>query len=1057
MKYTIGLDIGIASIGWAVINNEKSRIEDLGVRIFKKAEESDGKALNLARREARGTRRRIRRRAVRMQKVKELFVEYNLISKEELETLYIIDENSIDVYELRFDGLDELLDRKEWARVLTNIAKRRGYKSNRKTEEEDKEGGKLIKGTKSNQRILEESGYRTVGEMLFKDEKFSNNKRNKGGQYENTILRSMLIDEVRILFEKQREFGSKFASNEFEEKYIEVITYQKPFMTEELLNKMLGKCTLEKGEPRAPKNSYTFERFMLLQKINNISIITDRDDFKITDEQRKLITEMAYNQAEIKYSQLRKVLGLLAGDRFRQLNYYDKNKDLSEQELVKKIEEKTKFVKLEGWHKIRLACKQNNFSDKFNLIVQNPELQNIIADALVRNKDDEGIKKYLFDRNIDEDIINAVLLVNFTKFGHLSYKAMDKLIPELEKGYGYTEACYNLGFKEEKKILNEKLPTLSREEQSILNPVVLRAVTQTRKVVNAIVERYGSPTEVHIETARELAKSTDERDKIDKRQKENEANNEKIKEYIRENFQIEPKPFDIVKVKLWREQGNKCAYSGLPIDANRLFEDKYVEVDHIIPFSRSFDDSYNNKVLVLSKENQNKREKTPFEYMGENQKKWHRFEEFVLLTYKYNPKKRENLLIKNFSEEKSKKWIDRNVNDTRYIAKFMNDYITNNLKFADSNKKQKVFNINGQTTAALRHFWGLSKDRSASDKHHAQDAVVIACATTANIKKVAEYSKYKSLYSKDEKYNKNIILKEPWPKFRQEVQARMEDYDNNGELYALKYGEFRNYDDIDISTIKPIFVSRMPERKITGKAHKETMRSSKYIDKGFTLVKKDLKSITESEIKSIINNEAYRELYLSDKKLYDDIYQKLQECNFKADKAFKEEYRKYSKKGNSPIVRSIKVPSAGSTGVKLKNKAIAENANMVRVDVFLKNNKYYLVPVYVSDFVKEELPNKAIVAAKGEQDWIEMTEEYEFKFSLYPNDLVKIKKKNEKEVYAYYNSTDRSTAAMKVLSVEGGKNPDRICVQRLEIFEKYEVSVLGNISRINKEKRKGVK
>lgn len=1056
MKYTIGLDIGIASVGWAVIDDEKSRIEDLGVRIFKKAEESDGKALNLARREARGTRRRIRRRAVRMQKVKELFVEYKLVSKEELETLYIIDENSIDVYELRSDGLDELLDRKEWVRVLTNIAKRRGYKSNRKTEAEDSEGGKLIIGTVNNKKLLQENGYRTVGEMLFKDEKFSNNKRNKGGQYENTVLRSMLIDEVRILFEKQREFGSKFASEKFEEKYIDVITYQKPFMTEELLNKMLGKCTLEKGEPRAPKNSYTFERFMLLQKINNISVITDKDDFEITDEQRKLIIEMAYNQAEVKYSQLRKVLGLSDEDRFRQLNYYDKNKDLSEQELVKKIEN-TRFVKLEGWHKIRLACKENNCSDKFNLIIENPELQNIVADALVRNKDDEGIKKYLSDRNIDEDIINAVLSVNFTKFGHLSYKAMDQLIPELEKGYGYTEACYNLGFKEDKKTLNEKLPTLSNEEQSILNPVVLRAVTQTRKVVNAIIDRYGSPTEVHIETARELAKSADERDRIDKRQKENEANNEKIKEYIRENFQIEPKPFDIVKVKLWREQGNKCVYSGMPIDANRLFEDKYVEVDHIIPFSRSFDDSYNNKVLVLAKENQDKREKTPFEYMGENQEKWHRFEEFVLLTYKYNSKKRENLLIKNFSEEKSKKWIDRNINDTRYIAKFMNDYINNNLKFADSNKKQKVFNINGPTTAALRHFWGLSKVREDSDKHHAQDAVVIACATTANIKKVAEYSKYKSLYSKEDKYNKNIVLKEPWIKFRQEVQARMEDYDNNGELYALKHGEFRNYDDIDISTIKPIFVSRMPERKITGKAHKETMRSSKYIDKGFTLVKKDLKSITESEIKSIINNEVYRELYLSDKKLYDDIYQKLQEYNFKADKAFKEEYRKYSKNGNSPIVRSIKVPSAGNTGVKLKNKAIAENANMVRVDVFSKNSKYYLVPIYVSDFVRQELPNKAIVQNKKEEDWIEMTDEYEFKFSLYPNDLVKIKKKNEKEVYAYYNSTDRSTAAMNLLSVGGEQKIRGIGVKSLEIFEKYEVSVLGNISKINKEKRKGVK
>lgn len=1053
MKYTIGLDIGIASVGWAVINEEKSRIGDLGVRTFKKAEEADGKSLNSVRREARGTRKRIRRRAVRMQKVKELFLEYNLVSKEELKSLYVITENSIDVYELRADGLDELLDRKEWARVLTNIAKRRGYKSNRKTEAEDSEGGKLITGTDNNKRLLEEKGYRTVGEMLFKDEKFANNKRNKGGQYENTILRSMLIDEVRILFAKQREFGSIFASKEFEEKYLDVITYQKPFMTEELLNKMLGKCTLEKGEPRAPKNSYTFERFMLLQKINNISVITSNEDFKITDEQRKVITEMAYNQAEIKYSQLRKVLGLSDGDRFRQLNYYDKNKDLSEHELVKKVEN-TKFVKLEGWHKIRIACKQNG---KFSLIVQNPELQNIIADALVRNKEDEGIKKYLSDRNIDEDIINAVLSVNFTKFGHLSYKAMNKIIPELEKGYGYTEACSNVGFKDVKKCLSKKLPPISKLDNVVLNPVVLRAVSQTRKVVNAIIDRYGSPDEVHIETAKELAKSADERDKIDKRQKENEANNEKIKEYIRENFQMEPKPFDIVKVKLWREQGNKCAYSGLPIDANRLFEDKYVEVDHIIPFSRSFDDSYNNKVLVLAKENQNKREKTPFEYMGEDQEKWHRFEEFVLLIYKYNPKKRENLLIKNFSEEKSKKWIDRNINDTRYIAKFMNDYITNNLRFMDSNKKQKVFNINGQTTAALRHFWGLSKDRSVSDKHHAQDAVVIACATTANIKKVAEYSKYKSLYSKEDKYNKNIVLKEPWPKFRQEVQARMEDYDNNGELYSLKYGEFRNYDDIDISTIKPIFVSRMPERKITGKAHKETMRSSKYIDKGFTLVKKDLKSITKSEIEAVINNETYRELYLSDKNLYDDIYQKLKNTNFKADKAFKEEYRKHSKTGNGPIVRSIKVPSAGNTGVKLKNKAIAENANMVRVDVFSRNNKYYLVPIYVSDFVKKELPNKAIVQNKKEEDWIEMTKEYEFKFSLYPNDLVKIKKNNGKEIYAYYNTTDRSTAAVKVLSVEGGKKPDRVYVQNLEIFEKYQVGILGNINKIKKEKREGVK
>lgn len=126
MRYTIGLDIGIASVGWAIINNDKSRIEDLGVRVFKKAEEENGKALNLARREARGTRRRLRRKSIRMKKIKELFIKYKLISKEELEDVYIINQNSKDVWELRVLALDEKIDRKEWVRVLTNIAKRRG-------------------------------------------------------------------------------------------------------------------------------------------------------------------------------------------------------------------------------------------------------------------------------------------------------------------------------------------------------------------------------------------------------------------------------------------------------------------------------------------------------------------------------------------------------------------------------------------------------------------------------------------------------------------------------------------------------------------------------------------------------------------------------------------------------------------------------------------------------------------------------------------------------------------------------------------------------------------
>ena len=1062
MKYTIGLDIGIASIGWAVINNDKNRIEDLGVRTFKKAEEADGKALNLARREARGTRRRIRRRAERMKKVKELFVKYNLVTSEELENLYVIEENTIDVWALRAKGLDKILNRKDWARVLTSIAKRRGYKSNRKTDEEDKEVGKLSKGTIENKRILEEKGYRTIGEMFYKDEKFINNKRNKAGTYNNTVLRAMLIDEIHILFDCQRKYGSEFANENFEKEYIDVITFQKPYITPELLEKMLGKCTFEKEEARAPKNSYTFERFMLLQKVNNINIKVGEQKLEIPLEKKKEIVELAYKQSEIKYYQLRKVLKLPEEARFVELNYFQnkKQEELSEDDVVKKAEN-VKFVRLEGWHKIRVALKANDFEEKFELIKENPKLQNIIADALVRNKTDETIVKYLTDKNIDEGIIKSILNINFTKFGHLSYKAMEKIIPELEKGLTYDKACENVGyeFKGMSNELQYKLPPVSELNDVILNPVVLRAVSQTRKVINAIIDKYGSPKAIYVETAKELAKSYDERRNLEIKQKNNLKNNEEIKEYIRETFKFEPKPFDIVKMKLWREQNGKCPYSLKSIPAERLYEENFVQVDHIIPFSRSFDDSYNNKVLVLTDENQRKKEKTPFEYFGENVEKWKSFEEFVESTYKFNLKKRQNLLIKNFSEEKSNEWVQRNINDTKYIAKFMYNYITNNLQFADSELKRKVYNINGQATAVLRHYWGLKKERDKSDKHHAQDAVIIACATNKNIKRVSDYSRRKILYNDNKtELNSEIEIKEPRPKFREEVEARMEDLDNNGELYALKHGEFRNYDDIDISTIKPIFTSRMPERKITGSAHKDTRRSMKFIDKGynFTVVKKSLKNISKKEIEDIINKREFKPLYMSDKIMYDDIYEKMKESNFKAEEAFEGPYIKHSKNGKGPIVRSIKVPSSGSSGVKLKNHSLAENSNMVRVDVFEKNNKYYLVPIYTSDFAKHKLPNKAIAIAKDEKDWIEMTDEYKFKFSLYTNDLVKIKKKNEKEFYAYYTSTHRGTAAINVLSINGEEKIGGIGVKGLEVFEKYNVSILGEISKVKKEKREGV-
>ena len=1019
MKYVMGLDIGIKSIGWAVINLEKNRIEDLGVRLFEAAERpKDGGAVNEKRREYRSLRKRLKRKKVRMDKIKELFIKYNLIDKDNMASLYILSKEDTDVWKLRLEALDRKLTNREFARVLTAIAKRRGYKSNRKIEEIDEksENGKLTKAIKLNKLYMESKGYRTVGEMFAKDEKYLVSKRNKGGQYNNCIDRNELVEEIKIIFEKQREYGNALASENFEAEYLEVFNWQKAFMSAELIRKMIGKCTFEKEEPRASKNSYTFERFMLLQKVNNLSYTLKGEKIYLTEDDKKKIIDQAYLvKSGIKYSKIRKDLNLPEEAVFTGLNYYQKlikkedgsYEKMPYEEIVKKTEELAIFVKLVGYHEIKSVL--NDCREK-ERILKDYDLLDKIAEVLTLNKTDVTLTEELKKLELDNCTISALLKINFTKFGHLSYKTMKKILPYLEEGMQYDKACVLAGynFKNDDENPKYKLPIIPKED--IRNPVVYRAVTQTRKVINAVIDKYGSPFEIHIEVARELTKSFKDRKKTEKDQLENRAMNDNLKKDIEEHFGIKAKPVDMLKKKLYHEQGGKSAYSLNSIDYNRLFENGYVEIDHAIPFSRSFNDSYNNKVLVLSRENQEKRNMTPYEFLSENGK-WEEYEAWVKSTYRNNFKKRENLLVKNFNSEKENEWIERNLVDTKYIARYMSNFVKKNLLFDNHGEKEnriKVKTIVGAATTALRHYWGIpAKNRAESDLHHAEDAVIIACATDSFQKKIREYSKEKELYYPnkngeyfdpstgeivDVKY-KTHEMGRPWENFKEELEARM----SQNPVHDLKYGNFTNYNDVDIEKVKPIFVSRMPNRKISGQAHEETIYSLKHNkDNGVVTVKKPLNRISKAEIEMVINKEECKELYRSDKDLYDRIYQRLLMYDFKSEKAFPNdfEFRKFSAKGEGPLVRTIKVPSVLNAGVEVQ-KGLAANGNMVRVDVFTKDDKYYLVPIYVAHMVKDKLPNKAIKANKPENEWLEMDKNYIFKFSLYPNDMILIKKKNQ--------------------------------------------------------------
>ena len=148
-------------------------------------------------------------------------------------------------------------------------------------------------------------------------------------------------------------------------------------------------------------------------------------------------------------------------------------------------------------------------------------------------------------------------------------------------------------------------------------------------------------------------------------------------------------------------------------------------------------------------------------------------------------------------------------------------------------------------------------------------------------------------------------------------------------------------------------------------------------------------------------------------------------------------------------------------------KGIAGNNTMIRIDVFRENGKYYYVPIYAADVVKKRLPNKAATAHKQYEDWREM-EDQNFIFSLYPKDLIHIRSKKNikvkmnngmpyefKEIYAYYSGSNISTASISGIAHDNSFSYEGLGIQSLEIFEKCQVDILGNVSVVKSEKRMG--
>lgn len=1111
MDYRMGLDIGITSVGWSVLENnskgEPKRIVDLGVRIFDAAENpKDGASLAAPRREARGTRRRLRRRKHRSQRLKQLFEDCGLIEIDKFEKRYV-SAGLPDVYELRYEALDRVLTGEEFAQILLHIAKHRGFQSNRRAELKEEEGGKVLKSTSDNERLLQEKQYRTVGEMLYLDEKFKIsadgsgsrnvlNTRNHEGNYFNTVTRALLVQEVQMIFARQREMGNSFAGEELESDYLKIMQGQRSFdlgpgepspYAGNLIEKMVGYCTLEKAEHRAAKACYTSEKFVMLQKLSHLRVRDKKGDtVELTDDFQEII-EMAHRQKKVTYAAIRKKLGLGNEYTFADLSY---NEEADSREEALKKAEKAVCIQLPYFHAIREALGEYDISLLYRTEFVD-KLDRIGTILTLYKSDDTRMKKFE-DVELTEGQKEALLELNPAKFQHLSLVAMRKIIPFLEQGMTYNVACEKAGYDFKAEWKGEKVHLLKGQDiknlvDGIANPVVRRSVSQTFKVMNAIILKYGSPQAVHIELARDIAKSLDERNKSTKKRNDNEKKNAAVKKQLEQLGFSDLRDSDVLKYKLWQEQGECCLYSGTHIPITRLFESKYAEVDHIIPYSKSFDNGYSNKVLVLAEENQGKGNRLPYEAFGKNQEKWNRFERNVY-QYVKDPVKRNRLLKQELTDEDIKAYKQRNLNDTRYITSFVHDVILNYLEFAPypvEGKVRKVFAVNGRITNFLRVRWGLAKKDRSTDTHHAVDAVLVACCTQNMIRKITRnlqakeigYSRKLEVYDEEtgEKFCRADYsddawiemfgrkLDPPWSWFNDELDFRLHpDPQEFIRKFPREYARF-DYPEGEEEKIRPIFVSRMPRHKVSGAERADTIRSPRHFEEKGTVVSKvplEKLKLEKGEIKDYYRPE-------TDKLLYEALKTQLIAYDGDAVKAFQEPFYKPKADGSKgPLVRKVKVEEKLTLGVFVNGKnGIASNGDMVRVDVFCENGKYYFVPIYVADTRKKELPNKAAVAYKPYGSWKEMKDDA-FLFSLYPNDLFYFKHKqgmkgktNGKapciinEQVCYFKGANIATASFSGILHDSSASFEGLGIQSLLEMRKYQVDVLGNVSQVKSEKR----
>jgi CRISPR-associated endonuclease Csn1 len=748
----LGLDIGTNSIGWCLIE-DNTRVVDIGARIFSDGRDpKSGASLAVDRRAARAMRRRRDRYIGRRSAFLETLVEHGLMPADADEARLVAEQ---DPYPLRARALDERIEPHEIGRALFHLNQRRGFQSNRKAErrQKDSEDGKIASGAKALDQAMAEAGADTLGQFLAGRNEKRVRLDGESQSYDFYPQRRHIEHEFGRIWEEQAKHHPALLTETARAALHRILFFQRP-----LKEPTIGVCTFVNSERRLAKAHPLFQERRLYEEVNQLEITTPGEaSRKLTLDERDRLILMLRHKKEVAFTTLAggKGLKLQPGESFNKAS--ETRTTLSGNEVYAVLADKKRFG--DDWAHL------------------SPERQWAIIERLIDEEDPDKLHAFLTeDCGLDEEHAKAAARAALPEgHGRLGETATRLILEGLKSDViTYSDAVALAGWHHSDDRTGEILDhlpyygeLLSRDIPpgtqlatdppeirwgKITNPTVHIGLRQLEKLINAIITVHGRPDHIVVELARELKLNEKDKEEHNKRIRQDTA------KAIARGQKLQSEGFadtgaNRMLLRLWEDLNpanpldRRCPYCAEPIGMRALLSGE-ADIDHIIPYSRSLDDSASNKVVAHRHCNRAKGNRTPFEKWGHDEAQWDTIAAQVARLNK--PKQWRFGPDAMARVEKDGGFLARQLTDTQYLSRLAGKYLGSLYPSKDDGG---VYVIPGRMTAMLRRLWGLNSllpdhnfvenEHSGAPKnrldhrHHAIDAAVVAVTTRSLLQQIA--------------------------------------------------------------------------------------------------------------------------------------------------------------------------------------------------------------------------------------------------------------------------------------------------------------------------------